>query len=254
MGHPEKRNGPCPNRRRQDNGTGARGDEGQLPLRQVPIRQPRFGIIVAAGQGRRFGGLKQFALVQGKPLIQFSLRAFELCPDVTGYVLVVNRSKLSEARALVKTLRLRKVLALVAGGSERQESVANGLACLPESGFVAIHDGVRPFVTPRMLSYGFKVCQRHQAAAYGTFVTDTLKLVRNGWLIRTIDRNGVVAIQTPQFFSLPLLRRAMVSAPKATDECALVERLGIRPRLLLSPGINLKVTTRADLRLCETLL
>ena len=209
---------------------------------------------MAAGQGRRFGGLKQFALVHDKPLVLYSLLAFERCPDVTGYVLVVNRSQIRKARNLTRVWRLRKVLAITAGGKQRQESVANGLAVLPEKGLVAIHDGVRPLVTPQMLSLGFKVCQRHKAAAYGVPVTDTLKRVFRDRIIKTIDRTGLVAIQTPQFFSLPLLRRAYVRPPQVTDDCALVERLGIRPRLLVSPGPNLKVTTREDLKICAALL
>lgn len=215
----------------------------------------RFGIILAAGKGARFHGLKQFAKLNGKPLLLYSLLAFERCQAVTGYVLVANPTSLRKTRQLVGGRRFKRLLAIVPGGTLRADSVASGLKALPDSGCVAIHDSARPFITTGMLEAGFRACRKFRAATYGLPVTDTLKFVRDGLAIRTVDRSSLVAIQTPQFFELQLIKHAHTLPRKreATDDCALVEQLGIRPIVLAGSPRNVKVTTRADLRLCEAL-
>ncbi|MEO0085613.1 MAG: 2-C-methyl-D-erythritol 4-phosphate cytidylyltransferase [candidate division WOR-3 bacterium] len=215
----------------------------------------RFGVILAAGQGKRFRGLKQFALLDGEPLFRFSIRTFEQCTAVDGYVLVVNATALTKTRRLVKKWRLKRLIAVVGGGTRRTDSVANGLRSLPRSGMVAIHDAARPFVRPRMLEYGFAVCRYYRAATFGMPVTDTLKQVRSGRVVRTVDRRLFATVQTPQFFELSLIRKAHATYGKheVTDDCTLVELLGIRPRILLGDPRNIKVTTRADLELCRAL-
>ncbi|MEO0071160.1 MAG: 2-C-methyl-D-erythritol 4-phosphate cytidylyltransferase [candidate division WOR-3 bacterium] len=217
-----------------------------------------YGIVLAAGRGRRFGGLKQFVPVRGKPLFFYSLKAFENCPVVTGFVIVTNRSRVNQVKRWVKRWRFKKVIAVVAGGAERMDSVENGIFALPENGYVAIHDGVRPFIKPEMLTIGFRMCQKFPAVAFGVPVTDTLKEVVANRITQTIDRSGLVAIHTPQFFALNLIRRAYAQARNqkitASDDCELVQRLGISPRFLLGSSLNIKVTTRDDLNLCQALL
>ncbi len=217
-----------------------------------------FGIIVAAGRGRRFGGLKQFALVKSRPLIYYSIRAFETCPEVAGYVVVTNVSKVSTVKKMINRFGFKKALAVVAGGKKRMDSVEQGLLELPASGYVAVHDGVRPLIKPEMLSTGFKAVRRYPAVAFGIPVVDTLKEVVDKKIARTVDRSGVFAVQTPQFFEIELLRRAYAWARDqrflGTDECQLVENLGIAPRLLLGFPDNIKVTYRTDLLICAALL
>lgn len=213
--------------------------------------------MVAAGQGRRFGGPKQFVRVKGRPLLYYSLHAFENCAQIHSYVVVSRRVDVPKVWQIAWRYRLRKLAVVVPGGQERRESVAAGLKALPSDGTVVVHDGVRPFVTPQMLKQGIAVCRRYGAAIYATPVTETLKRGRAGRVIETLDRTGLFCVHTPQFFSLSLLRRAHESVPAgtpATDDSALVERLGIRPVLLSGRSGNIKVTTREDIRLCEALL
>jgi 2-C-methyl-D-erythritol 4-phosphate cytidylyltransferase len=220
--------------------------------------EPNFGLVVAAGRGRRFGGLKQFVPVKKKPLLFYSLRAFELCPLVSGYAVVTNPSRISQVKQMLKKFRLQKSIAVVAGGKERMDSVEQGLFALPESGYVAVHDGVRPFIKPQMLSLGFRAVHRYPAVAFGVPVTETVKEMVGNHLVRTLDRTSLVAIQTPQFFSLELLRRAFAQARNqhliTTDECQLVENLGIAPRLLPGSPLNIKVTHPEDLLFCRAVL
>jgi 2-C-methyl-D-erythritol 4-phosphate cytidylyltransferase len=213
-----------------------------------------FGLIVAAGRGRRFGGRKQFARLGGWPVWLHSALAFERCPSIAEYVIVASRTRLADVRRLAGQYRLGRLAAVLPGASERRASVRIGLDALPTRGIVAIHDGARPLLTPQMLSTGIKACRRNRAVTFGCPVTDTLKLVQGRRVTRTISRAHLVAVQTPQFFDLELLRRAHRSGRSASDDCALVERLGVRPVWLPGPHTNLKVTVREDLRICEALL
>jgi 2-C-methyl-D-erythritol 4-phosphate cytidylyltransferase len=196
--------------------------------------------------------------VRGRPLFFWSVRAFERCRTVAGYVLVVNPDRVARVEALCRLWRLRRLLAVAPGGPERTDSAASGLRCLPKQGLVAVHDGARPLITPEMLSAGFRECARHGPTLFASPVTDTLKLAVRGRVSRTVDRNGLFSVQTPQFFPLALLRRAFrttkLPRTRATDDAMLVERLGIKPRLLITSRLNIKVTTREDLALCRRLL
>ena len=224
----------------------------------IRLRGSRFGLIVAAGRGKRFGGPKQFARLGGRPALLYSVQTFDRSPLVSGLVVAANADKVDYVQQLLRRYRVKKLVAVVAGGVERHNSVAAGLEHLPAEGCVAIHDAARPFVTAAMLRQGFEACRRYGAATFGHPVTDTLKRVDGFGVIETVDRESLVAVQTPQFFNLNLLRRAYAEAEKAgvspTDDCALVERLGIRPRWLSGPRTNLKITNPEDLRICEALL
>ena len=133
-----------------------------------------------------------------------------------------------------------------------------GLRALPAHGFVAVHDAVRPLIQTPMLTKGLRACRHSGAATYGYPVTDTLKKVAGRQVLSTVDRKGLLAVQTPQFFSLELLRRAHAEARRArlrvTDDCELVERLGVHPVWIPGPRTNLKLTTIDDLNLIQALL
>jgi len=222
-------------------------------------QEANFGIIVAAGRGKRFGGLKQFSIIKRRPLIFYSARIFEQCRLVNGFVIVTNPSRINFVKRLVRRYRFKKLIAVVPGGKERMDSVEQGLLYLPDDGYVAIHDGVRPMLSTDMLILGFTVCRRYQAVAFGIPVTDTIKEVVNGdRIIRTVDRSGLVAIQTPQFFSINLIRRGYAYARaeriSATDDCELIEKLDITPHLLPGSRLNIKVTTKEDSLICQALL
>ncbi|HDQ98943.1 MAG TPA: 2-C-methyl-D-erythritol 4-phosphate cytidylyltransferase [candidate division WOR-3 bacterium] len=217
----------------------------------MPARD--WGIILAAGRGTRFGRPKQFRRVNGRPLLWYSLRAFNQCPAVSGWTVVTLPERVAAVRRLCRTSGIHRLVAVIAGGETRRESVARGLATLPERGRVAVHDAARPLLTPAMLAAGFAAAGR-LPAAYAAPVTDTLKRANGGRIIGTVDRTGLWAVQTPQFFPLPLLRRAHAAGAEATDDCRLVELLGIRPRLIPAPGPNIKVTFPADIALVKALL
>jgi 2-C-methyl-D-erythritol 4-phosphate cytidylyltransferase len=218
----------------------------------------RFGLIVAAGRGRRFGGLKQFARIKGKPVLVHSILVFEQSRVVSGFVVVTTKERIGYVRTLLRQQGVTKLLDVVAGGKKRMDSVEAGLAALPDDGCVAVHDAARPIISARMLEQGFRTCRKYGAATFGHPVTDTLKRVHAGAITETVDRESLIAVQTPQFFHLSLLRQAYATARnagvEATDDCALVESLGIQPRWLNGPRTNLKITTPEDLALCEALL
>jgi 2-C-methyl-D-erythritol 4-phosphate cytidylyltransferase len=219
---------------------------------------PCYGLVVAAGQGRRFGGYKQFAQLGGKPVLIHSVGAFERCPMISGFVVVAPARRLGLARRLLRSHRIRKLLDVVPGGETRQDSVQAGLALLPSQGLVAVHDAVRPLITAGMLTKGLRACKVRGAVTYGYPVTDTVKRVDGKEIISTISRIGLLAVQTPQFFSLELLRRAYAAArhnrSQVTDDCEFVEQLGIHPVWIPGPRTNIKLTTPDDLSMIQSLL
>jgi 2-C-methyl-D-erythritol 4-phosphate cytidylyltransferase len=215
-------------------------------------------IIVAAGQGRRFGALKQFIRFRGQPLFLYSLAAFDRCKIIDSIILAVPRSKIPYAKRTVKRAGLKKVNAIVAGGRLRQDSVKNALMAVPRThGIVAIHDAVRPLVSVRMINKGIRLCREHRAVVFGVPVCDTMKQVKNNLVIRTVPRNDMYTVQTPQFFDLALLNEAFSKAGDAdefTDEAALLESQGIKVHLFCGDHFNVKVTTKSDLSLIDKLL
>lgn len=226
------------------------------PGSKAPYQRPKFGVIVAAGQGVRFGGYKQLVPLAGMPAFMYSVRAFERCPRVLGYVVVAPARRLSLFGRVLRSYDVHKLLDIVPGGRTRADSVRAGLACLPENGCVAIHDAVRPIITAQMLDRGFAACAKYGAVVFGYPVTDTLKSVCGQSVTGTVSRESLIAVQTPQFFNLPILRRAygLAGVRSATDDCALVEALGIKPLWLPGPRTNLKITTTEDLPLARALL
>lgn len=219
---------------------------------------PNIAIIVAAGQGRRFGGLKQFILFRGRPLFLFSLAAFDKCKNITEIMLVVPRSKIGYARRVVKNAGSTKVKAVVGGGIRRQDSVRNALMKVPHTrGIVAIHDAVRPLVSAGMINKGIRLCREYQAVVFGVPIADTMKHVKKNIVTRTVPRNDIFIVQTPQFFDLALLKEAFGTADDAaefTDEAALLESQGIKVHLFGGDRSNIKVTTKSDLDLIDKML
>jgi 2-C-methyl-D-erythritol 4-phosphate cytidylyltransferase len=223
----------------------------------APYEHPKYGLIVAAGKGNRFGGYKQLAPLAGRPVLMYSVRAFERCPRVLGYVVVAPARRLDLVSRVLRSYGVRKLLDVVPGGETRTDSVRAGLAMLPDNGYVAIHDAARPVITTRMLDQGFAFCRRYEAVTFGHPVSDTLKRVQGDVITETVEREALVLVQTPQFFHLDVLRRAYAragSSARASDDCALIEALGIKPRWLPGPRSNLKITTAEDLPLCRALL
>lgn len=221
-----------------------------------------FGVIVAAGKSERMGADvdKAFLSLGTRPVLAYSLMAFEQCPMIDGVVLVVRKDRVESARGLVQVFGCAKVRKIVAGGATRQMSVRNGLMELGDDvDIVAIHDGARPCVTPRVIEETILSARRHGTGVAAVKVTDTIKEAERTMVVsRTMDRTKLWAVQTPQTFGLELIRRAFSHIEKrklsVTDEASAVEELGERVHLVPSTWSNIKITTPEDLTLAALIL
>ena len=219
-------------------------------------------LIAAAGQGRRFGlrGNKAFAPLAGEPLLAHSLRAMEACAPVAAVAVIVASGEEQTVWDVARGAGCKKVGQVVPGGAHRQESVYLGLRALsPVPTLVAIHDGARPLVSPALIAATIEAAAATGAAIAAAAVSDTIKrLGPNSLVEETLDRHELYAAQTPQTFRYDLIlaahERARADAFTATDDAALVERLGHDVQIVVSPPENLKVTTPQDLLLAEALL
>ncbi len=220
------------------------------------------GIIVAAGKSERMGQNvdKAFLSLGAKPVVVYSLRAFEKCPDIDDVVLVVQKERLEAARCMVQMFGCTKVKKIVAGGAQRQVSVAKGLEAIDEdTEILAIHDGARPCVTSELISATIRSAKEHGSGVAAVKITDTVKEVERGMtLARTVDRTKLWAVQTPQAFQKALIVKAMAHVKKAkkvvTDESSAVELVAKNIRLVLSTSANIKITTPDDLVLAAALM
>jgi 2-C-methyl-D-erythritol 4-phosphate cytidylyltransferase len=228
--------------------------------------QMNVAIVVAAGRGERMGGggrAKQFREISGIPIIIHALGRFERCTTIEGVVVVLPAAARGEFSSLVEKHGLRKVGRVVAGGETRAESVRRGLRALEDYaagavGVVAVHDGVRPFVTPDEIDRVVREAERSGAAVLAVPATDTIKEAEGGVVLRTLERRGLWHAQTPQCFRYELLRsaheRAAAEGLDATDDSALVERLGSPVSIVEGGAHNIKITTPQDFALAEIML
>jgi 2-C-methyl-D-erythritol 4-phosphate cytidylyltransferase len=216
-------------------------------------------VIAAGGYGRRFGGAtpKQFLLVRGVPILQRTIAAFHGVRDVGEIVVVAPATHVCRVEGLVRRAGFKKVISVLAGGKERQDSVWNGLqGFVRPPRIVLVHDAVRPLITRRLIRNVVAAARRHGAAVVGVEVRDTIKReVRRGFYAATLDRNGLWRVQTPQGFRYALLCRAHMRAQRdryiGTDESCLVERMGRSVRIVPGEERNLKITTGDDLKIAR---
>jgi 2-C-methyl-D-erythritol 4-phosphate cytidylyltransferase len=219
-------------------------------------------IILAAGRGERMGGNvdKAFIGLGPRPIVAYSLLAFEACPVVETIVLVVRGERIDSSRELCRELGISKLFAVVGGGGRRQDSVQAGLAALPpEASIVAIHDSARPLVTPELIAATMESAQATGSGIAARKVVDTVKVVTDGNVAETtLDRSNLWAVETPQTFQTDLIRRAYDAVGKAgqtvTDDAGAVEFIGEKTRLVEWRKPNLKVTVPEDLAVAEKLL
>lgn len=219
-------------------------------------------IIVAAGKSERMGAGtdKAFLNLGPKPVVAWSLLAFERCADIDQIVLVVRKDQLIAAKAVVRMFGISKVRAVVAGGSKRQDSVMNGMKELDvDTRLVVIHDGARPCVKPETISEVVKLARRSAAAVVGCHIWDTVKFVEKGTTVgRTEDRSKLWAVQTPQAFEVRLLKRAYAEVAEkkleVTDDASAVELLGEPVKIFECDKPNLKITTAEDLQIAAAVV
>lgn len=231
------------------------------PTLKLPVRPRRrkgkvSAVIVAAGSSTRMGSDKLAAVFCGDTVIGHTLAAFQASPEIDELVLVVRKG--NETPALEGASGCDKLQRIVTGGSTRTESAWRGVsACDPSAEIILIHDGARPLVTEKVIRSAVEGAREFGAAVPVTPVTDTIKVGKGGFADSTPDRGALFAAQTPQAFRAELIKAALKDAVdrglSLTDDCAAVERLGMRVRLVEGDVRNRKITLPADLKIAAAL-
>lgn len=217
-------------------------------------------VIVAAGKGERFGyGGKVLAQSGGRPLIAWSLDALQNAASVRNVVIVYGPHTETALRRIVDAGSWTNITALVAGGDNRQESVASGISAIADDPeIVLIHDAARPLVESAQFDACAEQALLHGGAILAAPVTDTLKLVKAGVITGTVSRAGLWAAQTPQAFRLSQYRDALAAIRgrehEFTDDASIFEASGGTVSIIPGSGVNIKVTHPGDLVLIDLLL
>jgi len=217
-------------------------------------------IIVAAGKSERMGtGTdKAFLSLVNKPVVAWSLLAFERCSEIDRIVLVVRKDQQIAAKAVVKMFGISKIQAIVAGGNKRQDSVIAGLAaCDVDTRYVLIHDGARPCITSDVIGEVAKLVKRTPAVVVGRKMTDSVKRVEKGTQIASSeDREKLWCVQTPQAFQMKTIRNAYahIGKEEITDDSQAVELAGEIVKIFENRRPNFKITTVEDLQIASSLL
>jgi 2-C-methyl-D-erythritol 4-phosphate cytidylyltransferase len=213
---------------------------------------------MAAGSGKRMGGSvkKQYLKIDGKEIIKMTAEVFDSCALVDEIVAVTGADELDYVKEILKDCN--KLKAVVAGGSERQYSVYNGLTALTDCDIVLIHDGVRPFVKAEEIEKCIAEVNKSGACVLGVPVKDTIKVCdEEGNIVSTPKRSTLWAAQTPQCFRYDLILSAYESAIAegflGTDDASLAERMGIKVKMVEGSYNNIKITTPEDMKLGEVL-
>ena len=217
-------------------------------------------VVVAAGSARRMEGIDKILTPLGElPVLVHTLGVFQDCLQVGEIVVVTREDLLVEVSRLCRDYGMDKVSKVVVGGQERIYSVQAGLREVqPDAELIAIHDGARPLVTEEILDQTIARAAKTGAAAPAVPITDTVKRAEGDLAVETVDRTDLRAIQTPQIFQGDLIRAAIQKAVEdgemLTDDCAAVERLGMKVSLTPGSRENIKITTPFDLLLGEAIL
>jgi 2-C-methyl-D-erythritol 4-phosphate cytidylyltransferase/2-C-methyl-D-erythritol 2,4-cyclodiphosphate synthase len=211
-----------------------------------------IALVVAGGRGQRFGGPlpKQYCVINGAPVLRYTLRAFLFHPGIDAVRVIIHPDDAALYAAATAGLALAPP---VHGGASRQESVRNGIEAIAADAptHVLIHDAVRPFVAAETISAVLAALVEHPGAMPGLPVNDTLKRASGGLVTATVDRNGLYRAQTPQGFRYAAIRSAHAAAAAAgielTDDAMVAERAGLAVALVQGTEDNFKITTQQDL-------
>ncbi len=222
-----------------------------------------FGLIVpAAGQSRRFGDQNRKKIVHkiaGEAIWIRAIRPFRTRQDLGQILLAVAKEDRPQFESEYADVLQSLNISLVIGGAERVDTVSKCLDQLKgDVEYVAVHDAARPFPSPALIDAVFEAAKRDGAAIPGIPIADTIKKTDDdGWILETVPRAGLMAVQTPQAFRVDLLRNAHANRPNLkttiTDDAQLVEALGHRCRVVLGSPFNLKITTQSDLRIAASI-
>ncbi|MFZ7104384.1 MAG: 2-C-methyl-D-erythritol 4-phosphate cytidylyltransferase [Peptococcaceae bacterium] len=220
-------------------------------------------IIVAAGQGKRMGAHinKQYLKLLDRPVLAYSLEAFESHPFIQGMIIVAKEDEIPLCREeILGPYKFSKVMDIVPGGKERQDSVWAGIKALPdECELVVVHDGARPLITPDIITNTHKAARETGAAIAAVPVKETIKRVSlYNNVIRTIPRQELWSVQTPQVFKKDILVAAYENAHqkgiRGTDDASLVESIRKEVKVVMGSYENIKITTPEDLTLGASIL
>lgn len=217
-------------------------------------------VIVAAGNSTRMscGISKQLIPLLGKPVIGYTLRAFEEAVSISEIVIVCRETDMQSIQEIADKENCTKVKAYVLGGATRSESVISGIIQASEKAtHFAIHDGARALILPEDINKVVSSALRNKAAALAVPVTDTIKVVDDdGFIVSTPLRSTLRAAQTPQVFERELYLTAMDKNKGGdfTDDCALVETVGAKVQIVIGDYTNIKITTPQDIPLAEGVL
>ena len=224
-----------------------------------------FGIILASGNGKRMHNTtpKQFLLAKGKPLVYYSILAFENCDNIDEIIIVTQKKYFRQMYEIIDQNNIHKVHMLVEGGKTRQESSYNALKALQDyaikSDLVIIHDAARPLIKTSTIEDMIKTSKRHSAITLANAVWDTIVTNKQNHYDQLLDRSSLVTIQTPQTFKYGLILKAHENAKNenitnASDDAQLVNNIHKKVYLLKNKSLNFKITTPMDLELLENIL
>lgn len=223
-----------------------------------------IAVIVAAGKGLRMQSSKrkQYLELGGAPVLIHTLRAFDTHPETEGMVLVVPETEMDFCRKMIQEHHFETQIHYAPGGAERQDSVENGLRTAkglcrkPENTIVMVHDGVRPFVSPDVITACLSKAEETGAAIPALKISDTVKAVdAEGKILETLDRGTLYRAQTPQAFRLDTGLAAFAHARKTgfrgTDEASILEHMGVAVNIVPGSETNIKLTTPQDLAMAR---
>lgn len=221
-------------------------------------------IILASGKGERMGmgtADKCFLSLGSRPVLAWSLLAFEKCSDIDQIVLTVRKEQLNAAKGMCQMFGISKIRTIVAGGARRQDSVLNGIKeADPDTRYIVIHDAARPCVTSELISETIRYARRYGSGIAAAPVTDTIKIAEKGMLVaETPDRANLWAAMTPQTFQYdPIFSAYKQVADKKgetfTDDASVLEAAGGKPRLVEWTKPNIKITTAEDMAIAAAIL
>ena len=217
-------------------------------------------IVPAAGLGKRLKSRlpKALVLVRGKPLLVYALEVFQKCSLISSIIVAVPKKYVPVFEKILRRYRLSKAGKIVEGGATRRQSVFAGLKALDrDTEAVLIHDAARPFVTKRMIESSLRTLQREKAAVAAVAVKSTIKIADQKRFVKETPRRETLwEVQTPQVFRKNVILRAhhRVKDKDPSDDALLVERLGVRVKIIPGDYKNIKVTTREDIILAESFL
>ncbi len=219
-------------------------------------------IIAAGGRGHRMGQpvCKQFLKLKGISIIARTIRRFQECPAIDGILVGITPGEKEYFKEkILKETGGKKLIGIISGGSERQETVWNCLEALPEKcEIVLVHDGVRPFVSTRLIEQVVKKARDKGAVVPGLPAEETTKLISDGVVVETLDRRNIWLIQTPQGFRKEIILNTYSEARRlgllGTDDASLVEALGMQVHVIKGEKRNIKITTPTDLVIASVLV